>query len=119
MVAAIVADTETTAAPGPTPNSSPAVIVSGTAGRASTSRAVYSAPYAGYLQTLPATSDVEVTLMRDADCWVAYRAQGEVSASGTQSLSPNLGQNSRLVNKHRAPHWPQPLLRIAARVGEA
>ena len=50
MVAAIVADTETTAAPGPTPNSSPAVIVSGTAGRASTSRAVYKAPYAGYLQ---------------------------------------------------------------------
>ncbi len=46
----MVADTETTAAPGPTPNSSPAVIVSGTAGRASTSNAVYNAPYAGYLQ---------------------------------------------------------------------
>ena len=55
MVAAIVADTETTAAPGPTPNSSPAVIVSGTAGRASTSKTVYKAPYAGYLQN--STSD--------------------------------------------------------------
>ena len=49
IVAAMVADTETTAAPAPTPNSSPAVIVSGTAGRASTSSSVYSAPYAGYL----------------------------------------------------------------------
>ena len=45
----MVADTETTAAPAPTPNSSPAVIVSGTAGSASTSSSVYSAPYAGYL----------------------------------------------------------------------
>ena len=50
MVAAAVADTDTTAAPGPTPNKSPAVIVSGTAGRAKTSRSVYRAPYAGYLQ---------------------------------------------------------------------
>ena len=53
MVAAIVADTETTAAPGPTPNSSPAVIVSGTAGRANTSSIVYKAPYAGYLRQSP------------------------------------------------------------------
>ena len=45
----MVADTETTAAPAPTPNSSPAVIVSGTAGSAKTSSSVYSAPYAGYL----------------------------------------------------------------------
>ena len=45
----MVAETETTAAPAPTPNSSPAVIVSGTAGSAKTSSSVYSAPYAGYL----------------------------------------------------------------------
>lgn len=50
MVAANVDETETTAAPGPTPKSSPAVIVKGTAGRARISSAVYKAPYAGYLQ---------------------------------------------------------------------
>lgn len=49
MVAAAVEATETTQTPGPTPNSSPAVIVSGTAGSASTSNAAYTSPYAGYL----------------------------------------------------------------------
>ena len=50
MVAAVVEDTDTTATPGATPNSSPAVMVSGTAGSASTSSAVYSPPYAAYLR---------------------------------------------------------------------
>ena len=51
MVAAAVEETDTTATPGPTPNSRPAVIVSGTAGSASTSRTVYTPPYAAYLRS--------------------------------------------------------------------
>jgi hypothetical protein len=44
MVAAAVEETDTTQTPGPTPKRRPAVMVSGTAGSASTSSAVYTAP---------------------------------------------------------------------------
>ena len=56
MVAAAVEETETTAAPGPTPNNRPAVMVSGTAGSASTSNTVYTPPYATYLRAAPRAS---------------------------------------------------------------
>ena len=49
MVAAAVADTDTTMDPATGPNITPAVIVRGTAGTARISNSVYTPPYAKYL----------------------------------------------------------------------
>ena len=53
MVAAAVADTDTTMDPATGPNITPAVIVRGTAGTARISNSVYTPPYAKYLAIHP------------------------------------------------------------------